>query len=47
MGIISHLREYYPMLSKLAAPIDSLRNEKDIKNKWTQLHTDIQIDSRE
>jgi hypothetical protein len=40
MGIISHLRNYCPMLSKLAAPIDSLRNEKDIKKKWTQLHTD-------
>ena len=40
MGIISHLRDYCPMLSKVAAPIDSLRNEKDIKKKWTQLHTD-------
>ncbi|KAG1119078.1 hypothetical protein G6F42_013051 [Rhizopus arrhizus] len=40
MGVISHLRSYCPMLSKLAAPIDSLRNEKDIKGKWTSLHTD-------
>lgn len=40
MGIISHLRDYCPMLSKVAAPIDSLRNEKDIKKKWTPLHTD-------
>ncbi|GAN11418.1 conserved hypothetical protein [Mucor ambiguus] len=40
MGIISHLRDYVPMLSKIAAPIDQLRNDSDVKNKWTQLHTD-------
>lgn len=40
MGIISHLRSYCPMLSKLAAPIDSLRNKKNIQGKWTALHTD-------
>ena len=40
MGVISHLLEYCPMLLKVAAPIDSLRKKKDIKNKWTQLHTD-------
>lgn len=40
MGIISHLRSYCPMLSKISAPIDSLRNEKNITGKWTQLHTD-------
>lgn len=40
MGIISHLRNYCPMLSKIAAPIDSLRNEKKITAKWTSLHTD-------
>jgi len=40
MGVISHLRSYCPMLSKLAAPIDNLRNEKNITAKWTSLHTD-------
>ena len=40
MGVVSHLREYCPMLSKVAAPIDQLRNDKDVKNNWTQLHTD-------
>jgi hypothetical protein len=40
MGIVSHLRDYCPMLSKVAAPIDQLRNDKDVKTNWTQLHTD-------
>lgn len=40
MGVVSHLRDYVPMLSKIAAPIDQLRNDNDVKNKWTQLHTD-------
>ena len=40
MGVVSHLRDYCPMLSKVAAPIDQLRNDKDVKNNWTQLHTD-------
>lgn len=40
MGVISHLRDYCPMLSKVAEPLDKLRNDKDVKNNWTQLHTD-------
>ncbi|KAG1107563.1 hypothetical protein G6F42_016324 [Rhizopus arrhizus] len=41
MGVVSHyLRDYAPMLSKVAAPIDQLRNDKDVKKNWTQLHTD-------
>ena len=40
IGVVSHLREYFPMLSKVAAPIDQLRNDKDLKNNWRQLHTD-------
>jgi hypothetical protein len=31
MGVISHLRDYCPMLSKVAAPIDALRNSKSVK----------------
>jgi hypothetical protein len=40
MGVVSHLRDYCPMLSKIAAPIDSLRNSKSVEKEWTQLHTD-------
>jgi hypothetical protein len=40
MGVISHLRDYCPMLSKVAAPLDQLRNDKDVQTKWTSLHTD-------
>ncbi|KAK4510556.1 40S ribosomal protein mrp2, mitochondrial [Mucor velutinosus] len=40
MGVVSHLRNFCPMLSKVAEPIDSLRNDSDVKKNWTQLHTD-------
>ncbi|CEP09620.1 hypothetical protein, partial, partial [Parasitella parasitica] len=40
MGVISHLRDFCPMLSKVAEPIDKLRNDHDVKNNWTQLQTD-------
>jgi hypothetical protein len=40
MGVISHLRDYCPMLSKVAAPIDALRNSKSVEKEWIQLHTD-------
>jgi transposase InsO family protein len=40
MGVISYLRDYCPMLSKVAAPLDQLRNDKDVQTKWTSLHTD-------
>ncbi|CEP06855.1 hypothetical protein, partial, partial [Parasitella parasitica] len=40
MGVISFMRDYAPMLSKVAEPIDRLRNDLDVKNNWTQLHTD-------
>jgi transposase InsO family protein len=40
MGVVSHLRSFCPMLSKVAEPIDSLRNDSDVKKHWTQLHTD-------
>jgi IS30 family transposase len=39
-GVISYLRQYIPTLSRLMGPIDYLRNEKNIKDKWTQMHTD-------
>lgn len=38
-GVISYMRDYAPMLSKVMAPLDQLRNEKDITGKWTQEHT--------
>ncbi|KAG1111288.1 hypothetical protein G6F42_015073 [Rhizopus arrhizus] len=40
MGVVSFMRDYAPMLSKVAEPIDRLRNDHDVKNNWTQLHTD-------
>lgn len=40
MGVISHLRDYIPMLSKVDAPIDKLRTDDDVKNHWIERHTD-------
>lgn len=40
MGVVSYLRNYVPKISDIAAPLDALRNDKDVENKWTQLHTD-------
>ena len=40
MGVISHLRDFCPMLSKVCEPIDKLRNDNDVKKNWNQLHTD-------
>ncbi|KAG2191017.1 hypothetical protein INT47_001072, partial [Mucor saturninus] len=40
MGVVSYLRNYVPKISDIAAPLDKLRNDKDVKNKWTQFHTD-------
>lgn len=40
MGVVSYLRAYVPKISDIAAPLDALRNDKDVINKWTQLHTD-------
>jgi len=40
MGVISHLREFCPMLSKISEPIDKLRNDPNVKKNWNQLHTD-------
>ncbi|KAG2191999.1 hypothetical protein INT47_006066 [Mucor saturninus] len=40
MGALSYLRNYVPKISDIAAPLDKLRNDKDVKSKWTQLHTD-------
>lgn len=40
MGVVSYLRNYVPKISDIAAPLDALRNDKDVKNKWTQAHTD-------
>ena len=38
-GVISYLRPYVPMLAKLMAPIDALRNDPDAGSKWTDEHT--------
>jgi hypothetical protein len=39
MGVISYMRDFVPMISKIASPIDALRNCKDSKFNWTALHT--------
>ena len=39
MGLINYFREYIPMISKVAAPIDRLRNDPDVKTHWTEEHT--------
>ncbi|OBZ81696.1 Retrovirus-related Pol polyprotein from transposon opus [Choanephora cucurbitarum] len=39
MGVITYMRAYVPMISKVAAPLDALRNDPDVKNHWTELHT--------
>jgi hypothetical protein len=31
MGVISYMRDFVPMISKIASPIDALRNSKDRK----------------
>ena len=38
-GVISYLRPYVPMLAKLMAPIDALRNDPNAGSKWTDEHT--------
>jgi hypothetical protein len=40
MGVVSYLRSYVPMISKIAAPLDALRNDKNVLEKWTPLHTE-------
>lgn len=40
MGVVSHLRAYVPMISKIAAPLDALRNDKNVLEKWTPFHTE-------
>ncbi|KAG2228457.1 hypothetical protein INT48_007575, partial [Thamnidium elegans] len=40
MGVVSYLRNYVPKISDIAAPLDALRNDKDVLNKWTSFHTD-------
>ena len=40
MGLINYFRDFIPMISKVAAPIDSLRNEPEVDKKWTDLHTE-------
>ncbi|KAG1444948.1 hypothetical protein G6F56_010095 [Rhizopus delemar] len=39
MGLINYFREYIPMISKLASPIDRLRNDPDVKTHWTDEHS--------
>ena len=38
-GVISYLRPHIPMLAKVMAPIDALRNDPDAGSKWTDEHT--------
>ncbi|KAG1467964.1 hypothetical protein G6F56_004110 [Rhizopus delemar] len=36
MGLINYFREYIPMISRVAAPIDRLRNESNVKQCWKE-----------
>ncbi|KAG2189691.1 hypothetical protein INT46_011658 [Mucor plumbeus] len=38
-GVISYLRPHIPMLAKIMAPIDALRNDPNAGSKWTSDHT--------
>lgn len=40
MGVISHMRTHIPMINKLVAPIDQLRNDNDVEKNWTPLCTE-------
>ncbi|KAG2189718.1 hypothetical protein INT46_002651, partial [Mucor plumbeus] len=41
LGLINFFRSHLPNLSTLTAPLDKLRNVKDIKAVWTQEHSNI------
>ncbi|KAG1032116.1 hypothetical protein G6F43_013830 [Rhizopus delemar] len=47
MGIVSYMRDFIPLISRVAAPIDRLRNDPDVENNWTQEHTDAFIALKE
>ena len=40
MGLINYFRDYIPMISKIAAPIDSLRNSPNVILQWTDKQTE-------
>ncbi|KAG1391545.1 hypothetical protein G6F60_012514 [Rhizopus arrhizus] len=40
MGLINYFRDFIPMISEVAAPIDSLRNDPHVDKNWTSLHTE-------
>lgn len=39
MGVIMYLASHIPMVSKLAHPLNELRNENKFEGKWTEQHT--------
>lgn len=39
MGLITSMRGYLPAIARLAGPLDQLRNDDDVKNKWSDDHT--------
>ncbi|KAG1364841.1 hypothetical protein G6F61_013624 [Rhizopus arrhizus] len=41
------MRDFIPLISRVAAPIDKLRNDPDVENNWTQEHTDAFIALKE
>ncbi|KAG1531803.1 hypothetical protein G6F45_013855 [Rhizopus arrhizus] len=41
------MRDFIPLISRVAAPIDRLRNDPDVQNNWTQEHTDAFIALKE
>jgi transposase InsO family protein len=38
MGLVQYFTDYVPMISRIAAPINMLRHDADVKNKWTTIH---------
>jgi len=43
LGLINFFRSHLPNLSTLTAPLDKLRNSKNLKADWTQEHSNIMI----
>ncbi|EIE86558.1 hypothetical protein RO3G_11269 [Rhizopus delemar RA 99-880] len=41
------MRDFIPLISRVAAPIDRLHNDPDVQNNWTQEHTDAFIALKE
>lgn len=47
MGIVSYMRDFVPLISRIAAPIDRLRTDLNVELHWTQEHTDAFVALKE